>query len=44
MVRDAVDMAVAVLEGQKIDPVKIIPTSVVDKTNVKDYLDPSSPY
>ncbi len=44
MVRDAVDMAVAVLEGQKIDPVKIIPTSVVDKTNIKDYLDPSSPY
>lgn len=44
MVEDAVDMAVAILDGETVDPVKIIPTSIVDKTNFKDYLDPSSPY
>lgn len=44
MVMDAVDMALAVLDGQKVDPVKIIPTTVVDKNNYKDYLDASSPY
>ena len=37
-------MAVAILDGETVDPVKIIPTSIVDKTNFKDYLDPSSPY
>lgn len=44
MVEDAVDMAVSILDGETVEPVKIIPTSIVDKTNFKDYLDPSSPY
>ncbi|MFA5698641.1 MAG: ABC transporter substrate-binding protein [Sphaerochaeta sp.] len=44
MVMDAVDMALAVLNGQKVDPVKIIPTTIVDKTNAQNYLDASSPY
>ena len=44
MVRDAVDMAVALLKGEKVDPVKIIPTTIVDRENYTKYLDPNSPY
>lgn len=45
MVMDAVTMAVDILSGKKPDdPVKIIPTTIVDRTNAKDFLDPSSPY
>ncbi|TLM99767.1 substrate-binding domain-containing protein, partial [bacterium] len=33
MVRDAVDMALAVLKGEKVDAVKIIPTTIVDRDN-----------
>ena len=44
MVKDAVDMAIAVLNGEEVDPVKIIPTTIVDKNNYKDYLDENSPY
>ena len=44
MVRDAVDMAVAVLNGETVDAVKIIPTTIVDRSNYTDYLDPNSPY
>ena len=44
MIEDAVDMAVALLKGEKVDPVKIIPTTVVDRDNCQDYLDESSPY
>ena len=44
MVEDAVDMAVAILNGEEVEPVKIIPTTIVDKTNYQDYLDPNSPY
>lgn len=44
MVRDAVDTAVAVLGGKKAEKVKIIPTTVVDRTNCNKYLDTKSPY
>ena len=44
MVRDAVDMAVSLLKGEKVDPVKIIPTTIVDRSNYTKYLDPNSPY
>lgn len=44
MVMDAVDMAIAILNGEKVDDVKIIPTTIVDRENCKDYLDESSPY
>jgi len=44
MVRDAVDMALDVLNGKKVEKVKIIPTTVVDRTNYTKFLDPSSPY
>jgi len=44
MVKDAVDMAVAILGGEKVDAVKIIPTTIVDRDNYKDFLDANSPY
>ena len=44
MVMDAVDMAVAILNGEEVEQVKIIPTTIVDKTNYQDFLDPNSPY
>jgi len=44
MVRDAVDMAVAVLNGETVDAVKIIPTTIVDRSNYTEFLDANSPY
>lgn len=41
---DAVDMAVSILNGETVEPVKIIPTTIVDRTNYTDFLDPNSPY
>ena len=42
MVRQAVDMAVSVLKGEKVDPVLVIPTTIVDRSNVDEYLDPNN--
>ena len=42
MVKDAVDEAVALLKGETVDPVKVIPTTIVDRSNVADYLDPEN--
>jgi ribose transport system substrate-binding protein len=44
MVKDAVDVALAVLKGEEVEPVKIIPTTIVDRTNYQDFLDANSPY
>ncbi len=44
MVMDAVDMALQVLKGETVDPVKVIPTTIVDRDNCADYLDPNSVY
>lgn len=44
MVRDAVDMALDVLNGKSVEKVKIIPTTIVDRTNYIKYLDVNSPY
>lgn len=44
MVTQAVDMAVSILNGEEVETVKIIPTTIVDKTNYQDFLDPNSPY
>lgn len=44
MVRDAVDMAVAVLKGEEVEPVKVIPTTIVDRNNYEEYLDENSVY
>ncbi len=44
MVEDAVDMALAILKGEDVEQVKIIPTTIVDRDNYQDFLDPTSPY
>jgi ribose transport system substrate-binding protein len=44
MVRNAVDMAVSILSGEEVDPVVIIPTSIVDRTNYTEFLDANSKY
>ena len=45
MVKDAVDMAVDILDGNPpAEDVKIIPTTIVDKDNVDQFLDANSPY
>ena len=44
MVRDAVDMALAILKGESVEPVKIIPTTIVDRDNYEQFLDPNSPH
>ncbi len=42
MVKDAVDMALDVLAGEEVDPVLIIPTTIVDKDNCDEYIDPNN--
>ncbi len=42
MVKDAVDMALDVLNGEEVDPVKIIPSAVVDRDNCDEYIDPNN--
>ena len=44
MVMDAVDMAVEILKGTEVEPVKIIPTTIVDRDNAGEYLNADSPY
>lgn len=44
MVKDAIDVAVKVLDGEKVEDVTIIPTTVVDRDNYKDFIDENSPY
>jgi ribose transport system substrate-binding protein len=44
MVKDAVNMALSILKGEKVDPVKIIPTTIVDRINYEKFLDAGSPY
>ena len=39
MVKDAVDMALDVLNGEEVDPVLVIPTTIVHEGNVADHLD-----
>ncbi len=39
MIRDCLDVALAVLSGETVDAVKVIPTTIVDASNVADYLD-----
>ena len=44
MVKDAIDVAMKLLKGEKVEEVTIIPTTVVDRTNYQDFLDENSPY
>lgn len=44
MVMDAVSAAVALLKGEEVEQVLTIPTAIVDRNNVNDYLDENTPY
>lgn len=44
MVKDAVDMAIAVLKGEEVETPLVVPTGVVDKDNYTEYLDENTPY
>lgn len=44
MVKDAVDIAVDVLNGEDVEAEVIIPTTVVDRDNHEEFLDSGSPY
>lgn len=44
MVKDAVDVALKVLNGETVDEVTIIPTTIVDRENYEEFLDEGSPY
>ncbi|NGP44774.1 substrate-binding domain-containing protein [Bacillaceae bacterium SIJ1] len=44
MVKDAIDVAVQVLNGEDVEKQTIIPTTVVDRENYEDFLDDQSPY
>lgn len=44
MVKDAIDTALKVLKGEKVEKETIIPTTIVDRENYKDFLDEKSPY
>ena len=44
MVKDAVDIAVDVLNGESVEEEVIIPTTVVDRDNHEEFLDDGSPY
>ncbi len=44
MVKDAIDVALKVLDGEEVEMETIIPTTVVDRDNYEEFLDDGSPY
>ena len=44
MVEDAVDMAVALLNGEEVESPLTVPTAAVDRDNYTEYLDENTPY
>ncbi|MGI6183020.1 MAG: ABC transporter substrate-binding protein [Candidatus Fimadaptatus sp.] len=44
MIRQCVQMAADLVEGKEVATPVVIPTTIVDKNNVADYLDANSPY
>jgi len=44
MIKDAVDVANRLIKGESVQKEIIIPAKIVDRDNVKDYLDAGSPY
>ena len=42
MIRDCFDVALARIAGEEVAAVTVIPTQIVDATNVEEYLDPSN--
>jgi ribose transport system substrate-binding protein len=44
MIVNCIDNAIALLAGEEIDHVVVIPTTIVDRDNAADFLDPNTPY
>lgn len=44
MVKDAIDIALDVLNGEEVEDETIISTTIVDRDNYKEFLDDGSPY
>jgi hypothetical protein len=44
MIVDCVDNIIAVLQGEEIEHKLVKPTTIVDRDNVADFLNPDSPY
>ncbi len=44
MITEAVDMAIAVLNGEEVESPLVIESAVVDRENYEEYLDEESPY
>lgn len=44
MVKDAVDVAVKILDGKEVEEEIIIPTTIVDRANYMEFIDSNSPY
>lgn len=42
MIKDCLDVAVSVLSGEEVEQVKVIPSQIVDATNVDEYIDPEN--
>ena len=42
MIQDAIQVAIKVLNGETVDPVLVIPTTIVSAENVEQHLDPSN--
>lgn len=42
MIKDCLDVAVAVVGGETVDAVKVIPSQIVDSANVDEYIDPAN--
>jgi ribose transport system substrate-binding protein len=44
MIQDAIDVAIKIVNGEKVDKVTVIPAARVDRQNVDDYYVENSPY
>lgn len=44
MIVDTINAALAVLNGESVEHTTVIPTTIVDRENVADFLNPDSPY
>ena len=42
MIQDAIQVAIKLLNGESVDPVLVIPTTIVSADNVADHLDPNN--
>ena len=44
MIVNCIDNIIAVLQGDEIEHIVVLPTNIVDRENVVDFLNPDSPY